>query len=348
MSLFDALAIDLAERGLVPDSAIRSGIRRLLAAQLERARRHGDFTPEAKAAFRERMRQGPLAVATDAANAQHYELPPAFFEPWLGRRMKYSCALWPPGVDDLDAAEEAMLELTCTRARLGNGMNVLELGCGWGSLTLWMAERYPASRLLAVTNSSAQAEFIRARARDRGLGGVEVLQCDIRDFQTSRRFDRVVSVEMFEHLRNHEEMLRRIAGWLEDDGRLFVHLFTHRELAYLYDTEGEETWMARHFFTGGMMPSEDWLAGFGRDLVTLEQWAVNGCDYARTLDAWLARLDAARDRVLPVLAGVYGPRAATRQFHRWRIFLLACSELFGWEGGGVWRVTHSLLGPAAR
>jgi cyclopropane-fatty-acyl-phospholipid synthase len=341
------LGIELAERGLVPDAVLRRGIRGLLAAQLARARRRGDDTADAQEAFRRHLADGPIAVETATANAQHYEIPPEFFAPWLGPRMKYSAALWPEGVTDLAAAEEAMLDLSCRRAGLAPGMRVLELGCGWGSLTLWMAERYPGARITALTNSASQAAWVGARAAARGLSGVAVVRANVAEFDTAERFDRVVTVEMMEHLRNWEALLRRVAGWLAPEGRMFVHVFSHRDFAYLYETDDTESWMARHFFTGGMMPSHDLLPAFDRDLATLERWVVDGTHYQKTLEAWLVRLDAARGRVLPVLAGAYGGRQAMRQLRRWRIFLLACTELFGWNGGATWRVSHYLLGRTA-
>ena len=347
-ALLEAVAIDLAERGLVPDGAIRAGIRSFLGAQLARAQREGAFTPAARAAFRETIAAAPLAVHTDAANRQHYEVPPAFYVPWLGPRMKYSSALWSAGAADLAAAEDAMLALTCERARIADGQDILELGCGWGSLTLWLAERYPAARVTAVTNSAAQAAFIRERAAARGLTPPRVIHADMRDFGVDERFDRVVSVEMFEHLRNWRELLRRVRGWLADDGLLFAHVFSCRDYAYTYETADREAWMARHFFTGGMMPSDDLLASFDEHMVEESRWIVDGRDYARTLEAWLVRLDAARDEATAVLAaGPGGRREAARAFRRWRIFLLACAELFAWDEGRVWHVLHTTLKPRA-
>ena len=345
-----SLAEVLAESGAVPDAWIRAAIRGLLGAQLARARARGEFTPEAQARLRERLRSGPIASFVEAANEQHYEVPAAFFQLWLGPRMKYSCGLWPAEDTTLAQSEDAMLALTCERAGLEDGMAVLELGSGWGSLSLWIASHYPRSTVLAVSNSESQVAFVRARAAAMGLTNVTAQRADARVFETERRFDRVVSVEMFEHLRNHEAMLARVARWLNPGGRLFVHVFAHRELAYLYETDEAESWMARHFFTGGVMPSEALLPSYDRDLVCTERWTVSGLDYSRTLEAWLVRLDSARAEAIAALAETPGPghgdaRRATRQWRRWRIFLMACSELFAWHGGDTWRVAHYLFAP---
>ncbi len=336
--------VTVAEHGLVPDAALSLGIRSLLARRLRRERAGG---AEARAARRAEllnvMRAAPVAVDTDAANRQHYEVPAAFFERVLGPRLKYSACLWPDGVATLAAAEEAMLALTCERAELADGQDVLELGCGWGSLTLWMAEHYPASRILAVSNAASQAEFIRDRAAQCGLGNIECVTADVREFDPGRRFDRVVSIEMFEHMRNWEQLMRRIAGWLTPEGKLFIHIFCHRDNAYLFQTEGAVDWMGRHFFTGGLMPSEDLPRYFQEDLVLEGQWRVNGRHYARTCRAWLRRLDADRTAARDIFSGEYGPGEAARQVQRWRLFFMACEELFAWKGGEEWFVTHCLF-----
>ena len=238
-----------------------------------------------------------------------------------------------------------MLALTCERAEVADGMRVLDLGCGWGSLSLWLAERHRNVRILAVSNSKLQREFILARCATLGLDNVEVVTADVNSFAPDRRFDRVVSIEMFEHVRNHELLLSRIANWLEPDGKLFVHHFAHRERAYPYETTGEDDWMGRHFFSGGIMPSHDQLLHCQRDLLVERRWRVGGIHYQKTSEAWLARQDERRSEILPVLAGVYGESDAKLWFHRWRLFFLACAELFGARGGNEWWVTHVRMAP---
>lgn len=341
-----SLGIELAERGWLPDWLTRIGIRRLLANRLHEERRLGaEGLDAATRAFLAEIRRGPVALSTREANQQHYEVPAKYFEQVLGPRLKYSSCLWPEGVTTLAAAEEAMLALTCQRAQLADGQSILELGCGWGSLTLWMAEHFPQSTIVAVSNSASQREFILSRAAARGLPNVEVLTRDMNDFDTDRRFDRVVSVEMFEHMRNYEILFGRIARWLLPSGKLFVHVFHHNRCAYPFETDGKNDWMARHFFTGGLMPSPELFLHFPRDLKIEDRWLIDGRHYQQTLEAWLVRHDAARAEILPQFETIYGRDLGPRMFHRWRIFYLACAELFGYDQGREWGVSHYLFHP---
>ncbi len=338
------LIIDLADRALLPDPLIRLGIRQLDRIRLKQeAKRYGNIPGRALAEFIAHMRQSPVALSTEMANQQHYELPAAFFENVLGSHLKYSSALWNTGVDDLDQAESDMLAITAERAGLQDGMDILELGCGWGSLTLWNARHYPNSRITAVSNSASQRRFIEARCRQRGLDNVQVITADMNQFSTDMRFDCIVSVEMFEHMRNWEALLLRINTWLSPAGRLFIHIFTHRQYAYPFESDGDSNWMGRHFFTGGMMPSDDLIFKFNQDLVVERHWRINGCHYQKTADAWLANMDKRQEAIIPVLEGVYGQGAAALWFQRWRIFFMACSELWGFAGGDEWMVSHYRL-----
>jgi cyclopropane-fatty-acyl-phospholipid synthase len=337
------------DRGLLPDPVLRWTIRRLLARRLRdiTAGSVEDRSERKRALLRE-LAAAPLAIHTDEANEQHYEVPTELFELMLGPHLKYSSGYWPHEDTTLAQAEEAMLALTVSRAELADGQDVLELGCGWGSLTLWMAERFPASRITAVSNSATQREHIEKQAAARGLTNVRVLTCDVNalgvdayaDVVTPDGFDRVVSVEMFEHVRNHRVLTERIATWLRPGGKLFVHVFAHRSDPYPFDTGGSGDWMARHFFTGGLMPSDDLLLHSVRGLEVDDHWVLSGRHYARTLRAWLDRLDADRDRATSLLADTYGAAAARKWFHRWRVFDLACEELFAFRGGDEWHVSH--------
>ena len=333
--------IRIAETGYVPDAVLRMGIKRLLRKRLRNEAGRSD--PGLSAA--DGAGGSPIAIATDKANEQHYELPPDFFELVLGPRLKYSCCHWSFADQGLAVAEEEMLALTCERAGIRDGMRVLDLGSGWGSLGLWIAERFPGCRVTTVSNSEPQQRFIREQAAACGLPNVETIRSDVNEFVPESRYDRVVSVEMFEHVRDHAELLARISRWLNPAGKLFVHVFCHRTSSYPYEIDGDDDWMARHFFTGGIMPSLDLLNGYDRDLRVARRWEVNGTHYERTLLTWLRRLDERRGEAMKILGAHYGADQARLWFVRWRLFLLACAELFGYRDGREWLVGHYLFEP---
>ncbi len=339
-----ATAIHWVEQGLVPDPAVRLGIRHLLRQRLSELH-SGD--PEAGAglttAFHAGLARAPLAPLPEKANEQHYELPADFFGAVLGPHRKYSCCWWPAGVGTLEQAEAAALQETCTRAGLADGQHILELGCGWGSLSLWMAERFPRARITAVSNSHSQRQHIQAQATARGLANLDVITADFNDFETDRRFDRIVSVEMFEHLRNWPQAFAKVARWLTLGGRFFMHVFVHREAPYAFEPRDASDWMSRHFFSGGMMPSDDLALRCQDDLRLLNQWRWNGRHYARTSAAWLQRMDAQRDALMPLFKKAYGDEQAGLWWTRWRLFFLSVEELFAYADGGQWWVSHYLF-----
>ena len=333
--------LGLAERGMLPDALLRLGIRRMCADRL-RAERTGGLSAqgERQAQLIDVLRQSPVAIETAAANAQHYELPSGFFGQCLGPRLKYSCCYYPRGDETLAEAEDAMLSLYGERAELADGQRILELGCGWGSLTLWMAERYPKAHITAVSNSHGQRRHIEAQCRERGISNVQVLTRDVNTLTLEPgTFDRCVSIEMFEHMRNYQTLMQRIGGWLAPGGKLFVHIFAHRELAYPFETAGADNWMGRHFFTGGLMPAADTLLHFQQALRIERRWLVDGTHYQKTANHWLQEQDSRRDAVMAVLRQAYGDNARL-WFQRWRMFWMACAELFGYADGQEWLVAH--------
>lgn len=336
--------IGLAERGLLPDFLIRLGIRRLCARRLRQERAGGLLAQEERAADRiAQLRRSPIAIHPEAANAQHYEVPADFFALCLGPRMKYSGCYYHHGGETLAQAEAAMLGLYCERAQLADGQDILELGCGWGSLTLWMARRYPAARITAVSNSHGQRVYIEAQCRKRRLSNVRVLTRDVNHLALEAdAFDRCVSVEMFEHLRNYATVMSRICRWLRPEGKLFVHIFAHRTLMYPFETAGADNWMGRHFFTGGQMPAADTLLHFQNELRIERRWLLDGRHYQRTANHWLEQQDRHRSEVLAVLRETYGAGAAL-WLNRWRVFWMACAELFGYAGGSEWLIAHYLF-----
>jgi cyclopropane-fatty-acyl-phospholipid synthase len=329
----------LLEKNLLPDWLIRIGIRRLLAQRIrEEAARYD------RSAYVADLKTRALAEQTAAANEQHYEVPTPFYQYCLGKRLKYSGCLYPGGKETLDQAEEHMLALYAERARLADGQDILELGCGWGSLALYNAEKFPRARITAISNSRTQKEHIDAEARKRGLANLRIVTCDINAFDIEPgQFDRVVSVEMFEHLKNYDRLFKNIARWLKPGGLLFTHIFTHSRYSYHFVARDETDWVSRHFFTGGQMPAHDLLLQFQDDLQLVEDWRVNGRHYQQTAEHWLQNMDAHRAEILPLFRATYGAEEATKWWSYWRVFYMSCAELWGYKHGKEWLVSHYLF-----
>ena len=343
MSLTDTF-IDFAERGLMPDFFIRTGIRGLCRKRLQQCKTDDcEANAQLVEDYIRSVDQAPLAVLTEKANEQHYEVPAAFYHKVLGQNLKYSSCYFEDLVSDLTTAENKALELTCEHADLEDGQQILELGCGWGSLSLWMAKNFPKSKITSVSNSNSQREYIMGQAKERNLKNLKVITADVNSFESDQTYDRVVSVEMFEHVRNHRGLFQRIHSWLNPDGKLFTHVFCHRSTSYPFEVEGEDDWMSKHFFSGGTMPADELFLRISGSLELETRWRWSGIHYAKTSECWLENLDRNQSEVLELFKNEMSPEQAKRTFHRWRIFFLACAETFGFANGQEWWVSHYLF-----
>lgn len=336
------LAINLMERGMLPESLVRFGIRKQVQARLKSEKKRLEKIYNMKLEyFTNMLKKNPIAVETDAANDQHYMVNSEFFKLCLGSHLKYSSCYFPEGVNNLDDAEIASLEQVANRAEIKDGQNILELGCGWGSFSLWAAQNYPNATIIGVSNSSSQREFIENKIKELKINNLKIITTDINELNLDDTFDRIVSIEMFEHMRNYELLLKKISGLLNDHGKLFVHVFSHKEFAYLF--ESDNSWMAKYFFTGGLMPSHDLLSEFQSDLKLNKTWQLSGVHYQKTAEAWASNLKENKAKAMDVLEVTYGKKDAKLMFNRWVTFYLACSELFGYKNGNEWGVSHYLF-----
>ena len=334
----------LIEQNKVPDFLLRKGIRKLLKQRLNDENKGGVEAQQAHLmALIDQLKASPIAVNTMDANQQHYEVPTQFYQYCLGKNLKYSSGYWKPGVTDINTSEDDMLEITCQRAELSNGQQVLELGCGWGSLSLYMAAKYPASTFKVVSNSRTQKLHIDEQAKQRGIKNLAVITADMNTFSIDEQFDRVVSVEMFEHMRNYTLLMKKVASCLKPDGKLFIHIFTHKEYAYLFEVKDETDWMSKYFFTGGIMPSDDLMFYFNDHLVVEQHWHVSGTHYGKTSEAWLKNMDAHKAEIIPLFEQTYGKDQAVKWWVYWRLFYLACAELWSYNNGNEWMVSHYLF-----
>lgn len=339
----------LIEQNKVPDLLLRAGIRKLLKQRLEEENK-GDTETQQLHLMKliEDLKDAPIAVNTADANQQHYEVPTKFYQYCLGKNLKYSCGYWKPGISDLDTSENDMLELTCLRTELKNGQQVLELGCGWGSLSLYMAAKYPESTFTVVSNSRTQKLHIDGQAMERRITNLKVITADMNTFTIDEQFDRVVSVEMFEHMRNYQLLMKKVASFLKPEGKLFIHIFTHKDYAYLFEVKDENDWMSKYFFTGGIMPSDDLLFYFNDDLVVEKHWHVNGTHYGKTANTWLKKMDSHKAEIMPVFERTYGKDQAIKWWVYWRLFYMACAELWNYNKGNEWMVSHYLFHKASK
>ena len=331
----------LLARGLIPDWILRRGVRsqgkeRLnMMNKVDSTKEYSKFINEAST--------GNIAVNTDDANNHHYEVDSEFFKYCLGKNLKYSCCFWDENTLDLDAAEDNMLEIYSKRAEITDGMNILDIGCGWGSLSLFLAQKYPKSEITGVSNSSSQKIFIDSVASERNISNLNIITRDINDFRTEEKYDRILSIEMFEHTKNTKKLMNLINDWLNPNGLFFMHVFAHKENPYYFDRDQKNAWMAKYFFTGGMMPNHNLFKDLKSNLEYQKSWILSGEHYERTSNAWLDKMDQNKSKILSLFERSNSSSVAKRKFHFWRLFYIACAEIFGYDNGNEWVVSHHLF-----
>lgn len=341
---FTQRAIHQAEQWHIPDFFIKAWIRYLCNQRLKHIQDNGPaYIKKNQETWVKKLKNSPIALVPEKANEQHYEVPPRLFELVLGKHLKYSSGIWNDGCDTLDQSEQDMLALTIQRAELKDNIDILELWCGWGSLTFYMSKTYPNARIVTVSNSKDQKQYIDNKCKKENITNIKVITCDMNDFSIEQTFDRVVSIEMFEHMRNYQKLLKKIAWFLKKEGKLFVHIFSHASLVYPYEDNGPGDWMAREFFSGGLMPSHTLFKDFQDDLTLIKDWKISGIHYKKTSYAWLEKMDNNKDEVLTLFEETYGKDSALLWFQRWRIFFMACGEMFGMKQGNEWWVSHYLF-----
>lgn len=344
MNSITSLALTLAEKGFLPDTLLRKGIRKLCESRLKDIQSDDcEIAQSEQIQFLSQMQTSDIAPLPEKANAQHYEIPAEFYQYCLGRHRKYSSCYWQADTKTLDEAESLALEQTCAHALIQDGQEILELGCGWGSLTLWMASHYPNAKITGISNSSSQREYILQQANLLGLKNLSIVTADMNVFDTEQTFDRIVSVEMFEHMRNYQALYAKVARWLKTDGLFFKHIFVHSLTPYTFDVKSDDDWMSQYFFSGGMMPSDDLPLYFQDHLKIINKWRWSGCHYEKTANAWLENMDKNHAELTPVLQSIYGKANAEIWRQRWRLFFMACAELFGYNHGQTWWVSHYLF-----
>jgi cyclopropane-fatty-acyl-phospholipid synthase len=335
--------------GIIPESLIRLFLKLFYEIRFRRVPKDVNEVQHHLTEFISKLNQEPIAISTDQANEQHYELPTAFFKLILGKYMKYSCGYWNLPLkrecfeEQLTESEERMLKLTCERAKINNGDNILDLGCGWGSLSTFIKDNYEDTRITAVSNSSTQKQYIQSIIRTRDIEDLNVITANIADLELDKDFDVIISVEMFEHMRNYKKLLKKLGGFLKPNGRLFIHIFTDKNYPYFFEMDSKRSWMTKYFFRGGIMPSSNLLLYFQDDFLIEHLWKVSGIHYKYTLNSWLWKMKANRCKIQSILAETYGKKHCRKWWNYWKLFFISLAEVFGSKDGNQRFISHYLF-----